>query len=290
MQEFYGQYNPWSAVAASRIAYSYAAAALLAIDHWNNRNTTVVPELADVGDDCTVHFPEPRFADSKTDGDQSVKALWNAFSNGYYPCSVLGPLQEKAVFNLQSPLAALDIPMLVHYIENDQASEEESVSPVTITMSLSAQGRAKSMVSYLKSREYLNIASLRSNHYQDTTLAETIEYIGEQLFGVNVAVFEDKKPPPEENEDDFVRENLKQLKNNGITTIFLSSIREPHHLPQFAIYLEQLDMLSIDYFYILPPYVVPPSFGNMTINKAIKELYGELVPGSPLDKLLSGKC
>jgi len=289
-QEFYGQYNFWRAPAASQIAYSYAAAALLAMDHWNTRNTIVVPELADVSDDCSVYFPEPRYADSKTDGDQSVKALWTAFSSGYYPCAVLGPLQEKATFNLQSALAAFDIPMLVHYIENDLASEQESVSPRTITMSLSAQGRAKPMVEYMQSREYLNIASWRSNQYQDTMLADMIENIGEQLFGVNVAVFEEKKPPPGLNEDDFVRENLKKLKDNGITTIFLTSIREPHRLPQFAIYLEQLDMLSYDYFYILPPSVVPPSFGNATSNKAIKELYGALVPGSPLDKLLSGKC
>lgn len=49
-------------------------------------------------------------------------------------------------------------------------------------------------------------------------------------------------------------------------------------------------MLSYDYFYILPPSVVPPSFGNTTKNDAIKELYGEVARGSPLDKLLSGMC
>jgi len=290
VQEFITQYDPWNAPAASKISYSYAAAALLAIDHWNSRNPIVIPELADLDDDCSVYFPDPKYADSRADGERSVKALWEAFNDDNYPCAVLGPLQEKATFNMQSALAALDIPMMVHFVENDLASAEEAISPGTITMSLSAQGRATAMASYLKARDYLNIASWRSNRYQDMMLAEMIQQMGEELFGINIAVFEEKKPPPGEDEDAFLLENLKKLKENGVTTIYLTSIREPHRLPQFAIYLEQLDMLAYDYFYILPPSVVPPSFGNTTKNEAIKELYGEVVPNSPLDKLLSGTC
>lgn len=208
------------------------------MDHWNTRNPVVVPELADVDDGCSVYFPEPKYADSRADGEQSIKALWEAYSD--YPCAVLGPLQEKATFNLQSALAALDIPMMVHYVENDLASAEEVISPATITMSLSAQGRAKAMVSYLKARGYLNIASWRSNQYQEMLLAEMIEQVGEDLFGVNVAVFEEKKPPPGQDEDAFLLETLEKLKENGITTIYLTSVREPHQLPQYAIYLEQV--------------------------------------------------
>lgn len=239
-QAYRDQYNPWSASFASQVSFSYAAAALLAVDHWNNRDTTVVPELANV-EDCTVHFPDPKYADSQSDGERSVKALWEAIQNkSYQPCAVLGPLEEQATFNLQSALAALDIPLLVHYVENDRAAADASVSPVSVTMSLSALGRAKAMVQYLVSRENLNIAGVRSTLKQESMLAESIERIGEEMFDLNVAVFVDKMPAPDQDEDNYYRESLQRLKDNGITTIFLTSIRDPYRLPQFAIYLEQV--------------------------------------------------
>jgi len=261
------------------------------MDHWNNRDTAVVPELANV-ENCTVHFPDPKYADSHSDGANSVKALWDAIQtdNSYRPCAVLGPLEEKATLNLQSALAALDIPMLVHYVESDRAAAEASVSPETITMSLSALGRAKAMVQYLMSRGNLNIAGLRSTLQQETLLAETIEKIGEEMFNLNVTLFVDKKPAPDQDKDHYYRENLQRLKDNGVTTIFLTSIRDPYMLPQFAIYLEQLDMLTMDYFYVLPPSLVPPSFGNSTTNSLLEKIYGDLVPGSPMDKLLVSDC
>jgi len=292
-QRYRDQYNPWSPTMTSKIAYSYAASALLAIDHFNDRHHSIVPELKDLADDdCTVYFPEPKYGDSQSDGGNSIKALWEMVGNRedrFHPCAILGPLHDKATMDMRSSLAALDIPLLAHYIENDILAMSQSESPGTISMTLSAPGRARAMVEYLQSREYLNLASWRSSFSldQDTLLAETLERIGEEMFGLKVALFVDVQPPADvEDEAAFVRKNLQQLKDNGITTIFLTSVREPHNLPNYAIYLEQLNMLTNDYFYILPPMLVPPIFGNATVNSAIDALYGELVPDSPLDKLL----
>jgi len=287
-KSFMDQYNLWSAPVASQISYSYAAVVLLAVEHWNTRNAAVVPELAELDESCSLYFPEPKYADSLSDGSLSIRLLWEAINKDkeYHPCAVLGPPTEKATFDLRTALAALDIPMLVHFIENDLFSEKESISPTTITMSLSAPGRARAMVQYLQSRQYLNIASWRSNLHQETILAEEIQKIGEELFNLDVAMFVDKPPPAGENEDDYQLDILRQLRDNGFTTIFLTSFRDPYKLPRFAHYLEQLDMLTSDYFYILPPTLVPPSFGNATMSFVIEDLYGEQVPGSPLDKLL----
>lgn len=136
------QYNPWTASISAQISYSYAAAALLAIEHWNTRNAAVVPELAEIDDGCSVYFPDPKFADSLTDGDRSVPAFFEATDGDKRrPCAILAPLEEEATFKLQSISAALDMPMLVHFIENDLFAEEDSISPGTVTMSLSAPGR-----------------------------------------------------------------------------------------------------------------------------------------------------
>ena len=127
------------------------------MEHFNRRDTSVVPELGELREDCTVYFPDPKYADSQSDGDNSVRALFEAVSDDdskQHPCAVLGPLEEDATFDLRSVLGALDIPMLVHYIENDLLASKATQSPATVTMSLSAKGRAKAMVEFLKSREF----------------------------------------------------------------------------------------------------------------------------------------
>lgn len=253
-RDFKHQYNPWTESIMAQISYSYAAAALLAMDHFNEGDDAVVPGLRDRKDkDCTIYFPEPKYEDCWTDGKNSVRALFDAVKKDqeYHPCAVLGPLAESANFDLRSVLAVFDIPMLVHYIENDIFAGTTE-SPRTITMSLSAEGRALAMVNYLQSRGF--IASWRPGKAeQEAMLAESIEKIGKEQFDLTVASFVEEEPPADEDEGAFIRKNLQQLKDNGITTIYLSSVREPYKLPQFAIYLEQLDMLHGEYFYILPP-------------------------------------
>lgn len=288
-RDFRNQYNPWTPSIAVQVSFGYAAAALLAMDHFNARNDTVVPELADLDEDCTVYFPDPKYADSYTDGGMSVKAFFDAMEEKpEHYCAVLGPLNVEANLKLRSALRALNIPMMVHSVENDVLSDKYDVSPETVTMSLSSQGRAQAMLEYLRAREYIT-GWAPANKGQDALIGENIEKIGKELFGLNVAVLAIDEPPPDVDEGEFVRRNLQQLKDNGITTIFLSSVREPFKLPQFAIYLEQMDMLTNDYFYILPPSLMIPSVGNLTVSvTAIEDLYGPQFLNSPLDKLLSG--
>ena len=86
-REYNDQYNPWSAPVSAQISYSYAAAVLLAIEHWNTRNATIVPKVANVEESCTFYFTEPKYADSLSDGSLSVRSLWNAINEdkGYKP-------------------------------------------------------------------------------------------------------------------------------------------------------------------------------------------------------------
>ena len=122
--DYENQYNVWSTSRTSQISYSYAAAALMAMDHFNNRDASVVPELANMDAQCTVYFPDPTLENSRADGAVSVRALWDSTIADELtrPCAVLGPLMEEANYDLQPALSALDIPMVVHRIESDLLS------------------------------------------------------------------------------------------------------------------------------------------------------------------------
>jgi len=240
----------------------------------------VVPELAELADsECSVYFPEPTFADSQNDKVASVQALWRIMSPRRPFCAALSPLMEDAALKLLPALQALDIPLLVHWIENDRfASDDDSAGSASFT--ISAVGRARAMVEFLSSRKYL--AHFHPHIDQEESLAELVQRIGRDSFDLQTFLFEDEDPPAGVDAMEFKRQKLEQIKLYGATTVFLA-IREPHEMPGLAEILDSFDMLTPDYIYILPPYVVPLDNGELFTN-----LYGRQKKGSPLDKLLSG--
>ena len=276
-RQYATQYNPWNLYYASQIAHSFAAGALLAMDHFNNRDSSVVPEIAQIDDDCTVYFPDPTFANSRAERSSSARELWNATKGGEnLPCAVLGPLLDSSNVDLRPILSALgDIPLVTYYPEIDDFALEESIG--TMTMTLSAVSRAKAMVRYLQSRGLLSV--YHTDKDQEVLLAEAINKIGKD-FDLQASIFIQRPPPPGITEEQYSRETLSTMKQNGITTIF-ASVKSPADMPGFAILLEQLEMLVSDYVYILPHTLVPTD-NNLEL------IYGEHFPGSPLDKLLTG--
>ena len=275
--EFDKQFNPWASSRTAQISYSYAASVLLAMKHFNERDGSVVPEIGDLDASCTVYFSDPTFADSKSDSTVSTKAFWDAIAtNGTDPpCAMLGSLEEDINVGLRPALAALDIPMLVHYVESDLLASGDMDGSISTT--LTATGRARAMVEYLQDRQFL------ANWYpaldQEEALAAELERIGVD-FDLKVSLFVEKAALAGVNQDDFSRQNLLMIKESGVTTIFLS-LREPFQMQRLAKLLDELDMLTNEFFYILPPTAV-------LFVDAMLDIFGEQIPGSPIDKLLSG--
>lgn len=240
----------------------------------------MVPELKKLEySECTVYFPEPTFADSQNDKVASIQALWRLMSPRRPFCAALSPLIEDAAFKLLPALQALDIPLLVHWIENDWfASNDNSAGSVSFT--LSAVARAQAMVEYLSSRKYL--AHFHPDIDQEESLAEALQRIGREGFDLQTYLFEDEEPPKGVDVIEFKRQKLERIKLHGATTVFLA-IREPHEMPGVAQILDSFGMLTPDYIYILLPYVVP-----LDDKERFNNLYGPQKKGSPLDKLLSG--
>lgn len=246
------------------------------MDHFNNRDASVIPEIAALDEQCTVYFSEIKLENSRADGPVSVRTLWDATitDESARPCAILGPLVEGENYDLQPALSALDIPMIVHHIESDLLALDDI--PETVTLSLTAQGRAQAMMEYLSNRGFL--ADWYPALEQDIVLGETLERIGEK-FDLELAFYMQNAPPLNVTEEEYLRQNLLNMKETGITTIMVA-LKDASFVPMFADMLNELEMLFDDYIYILSP--------SLVLVESFSTLYGEQVPESAVDKFLRG--
>lgn len=267
-----GEFNLYAPQTVSRLAFSFTAAAIMAVEHFNSRNTSIVPELADL-DNCTFTLEMPRLVDSEASGKTSVRALWDLTGSDdeEQPCAILGPVNEEANFDLVSAANAFDIPLLSYYNENELLAQKTG----TLGMTLSLDGRVKAMIDYLEDIEYLSVwhtATRQGTAFADT-LADRAAMLEEEKEKIlEIEVFRD-------NFGEDVFDKLKQMRDVGYKTIYLS-LWEPSALVGYAGELERLNMLEGDYLYYLDSDLVPSDY--------TEELFGAQRPGSPIDKLLSG--
>ena len=260
------QYDFLSPQSGSRLSFAYAAAVVMAIDHFNNRNASVVPEVANIDANCSVHFIDPAFIDTNTDGGEAVRELYDLVDElEEKPCAVLGTVEGQTNFDMIPAVNTYQIPLISYYTEDAMFVSEKG----TIGLTLSADGRARAMVNYLKTRQFLAFWYIAESE-RETALAEALVQHGGTELKVEIFRVET---------DDVVKDNLKRLKDSGIKTIYLSMLK-PVDLYKYAVVLSEMEMLKPEFVYILPPELIPTDFVSI--------LYGEQQPGSPLHQLLSG--
>lgn len=261
-----GQYDFLSAQSGSRLSFAYSAAVIMAIDHFNNRNSSVVPEVANIDPNCSIYFTDPSFIDTNTDGGEAVRELYNLVDElEEKPCAVLGTVEGQTNIDMIPAVNTYQIPLISYYTEDATFVAEKG----TIGLTLSADGRARAMVNYLKPRQFLAFWYVAESE-RETALAEALVLHGGTEFKVEIFRVET---------NDIVKDKLKGLKDSGIKTIFLS-VLTPVDLYRYALVLSEMEMLKPEYVYILPPELIPTDF--------VSVLYGEQLPGSPLHQLLSG--
>ena len=133
---------------------------------------------------------------------------------------------------------------------------------------MSIDEQAKAIVDYIEYREFLAMLLTSSN--KDTKLAEKVQEHADDRLVVR-SFFH--------SVGSEIRELLELIKKSGIQTIFVS-LWEPSFLPTLASILAELGMLEGNYIFIFSSELVP--------SDSLKLLFGAQVPGSPMDKLLSG--
>jgi hypothetical protein len=265
------QFERWDIKVSNQVAFSFAAALLLAIEHFNDKNPVVVPELAELSD-CNVYIPDPEFVEARYDSEESIRRLWSAAEGEDKPCAILGALVEDITADLQSLLSALDMIMLVYFPEIDLTNPR--ISKTVVGMALNPLGLAQGVVRILQPREYLAVW-----HDKGDVFADELVNLGKDV-NLKVNLFEHIPEPMGASWEQQTRQAFKRIKDSGILAVFLRSASTPALVNQTAGILQELDMFASKYVYILPETSVPPEF--------VKEIFGDAESWVPLRKLLSG--
>jgi hypothetical protein len=197
------------------------AAVQLAIDHFNTRDTAVVPELANLTD-CDVYIPYQNVFDSKLDSTEALRGILDATQlDQELPCSILGPAADAAVTRTASIAAAYKIPQLSYYSYDQSIRSAET--PFTFSTSLTLSGLVRAIVTYLQKpgfeRNFLAILheDLPRMHQLTTELTES-----GKVYNLKVtSVVEKQGGVPVVGDTPWETEHAEFLKNTGYKTIFL---------------------------------------------------------------------
>ena len=268
------------------------AAAQLAMDHFNDRDTAVVPDLARLRK-CDVYFPKPLFQDSAMDASVSMRAMLGvtaaaATQSGgsphmaleQLPCAVLGPTTDEAALQVNALTDSLNIPQVIYHGESDLLLSEHY--PNTIGMVLSSRARARAMVEFLQQeelrRDYLAVITQDSPAALDLT--NLLKETGDE-YELEVTAFEYRRSQSltSESSKEEIRQILKGIKGTGIRTIFVN-VASLVEIIEFAQVMEQEQMFANEYLYILSPSAVRLDQLSNILEKE--------EDGSPLHLLLSG--
>lgn len=137
----------------TNVGFSHVAAALLAMDHFNNRNASMVSELADFTN-CTVQFDMNKslFFDTGSVSHFASKSFWNEEID---PCAMAGPFNDIPAIDLSVLALSAEIPLVAHRAFNLRVASND-LSPYTSQVFPGTQASAKNLVDYLLFKERTN--------------------------------------------------------------------------------------------------------------------------------------
>jgi hypothetical protein len=217
------QYNFLSPQSGSRLSFAYTAAVVMAIEHFNNRNASIIPEVANIDSNCSFYFTDPAFIDTNTDGGEAVRELFDLVDRlEEKPCAALGTVEGQTNIDIIPAINTYQIPLISYYTEDATFVTEKG----TIGLTLSADGRARAMVNYLKARQFLAFWYIAESE-RETALAEALVQHGGAELKVEIFRVET---------DDIIVDKIKRLKDSGIKTIYLSVLK-PVDLYKYAVIL-----------------------------------------------------
>jgi len=273
--------NRWPAPVLHHLGFSYAAAAQLAIDQFNARDASVVPEMAELTAGCTVTIPsqtvvDSQFADTSSshgilfgnrqEDDEDDEESCIASSRW---CAVVGPSGDRAASQSSALTSMLNIPQMIHNTDDMMANR----NPSTITTVLNMHAKAKAIASYLENREYLTVINTDKPFTYD---------LAEHLLKVQATtgIFRGGLVTMSHRQGDSVQERVLEAKNYGYKTILLA-LGTPSELMDFAEALHMQGMLEDkEYLYVLLEEAVSLD--------SIEQIYDHQKAGSPIDRLLNG--
>ena len=254
----------------TNVGFSQLAAAILAVDHFNSRNTSVVSELAH-WNNCSVHLELAQFFDTETRPGPSVQQ----FVEHKVPCGIVGPFhdipaQQLSTFALghRIPLVvsrAFDIMVVSSYQNNftSQTYPDLVASATAVIKALEFFGRTDyvgflhtPMIPNIQRREFLSYSMQLHEHFD--------HFVTASFFNTEADyVFSEVRP---------AYTALSEIHDAGYRTIVVAFDVPYQELQAVADAAEALEMNNGDYFWLFYDNLDLHFLGMQYLNANISKL------------------
>lgn len=279
LQDLLPDYARWTREETRRISHSNMATAYLAMKHFHNRDTSVVPELKDLPTECTVELDLKINTEHLT--EKRAGQIMVEQAEGL--CAFLGTYDPDVARAMQPTSAALDLPQVIYYTLDQFLTS--SKRPSAIGLPPTVLPHTRGLAEYLNSgqveppREVLML--VYEEAYTSSYFSQCFGEDAAEKFGMESYKYQDDHFGiiPTVTAEVLQRRVLTTIKDSGVKTIFLNKI-DAHGLAMTADILADLDMLTDEYVYIFQPQAVPTD--------AVGTIFGGQSIDSPLDRLLRG--
>lgn len=229
----------------NNLGLSHSAAALMAVDHFNARNATVVDALDQLRD-CPVQFDASVFDSAVYTHEAATALLENEV-----PCAVAGPFHDEPALQLSTLSAALKFPVTAHRSFSIRTLVEyaspytSQVFPDLITM---AQILAEYLLHIGRTDYIAFVYSLTETGLQRQ---ETVSIILDE-YGIKNRAFSYNSPlgSPATSDLRTMEKTFQAVRESGYRTIVVASEYPSDEIPLFAHVATNMGLANGDYLWV----------------------------------------
>jgi hypothetical protein len=249
------------------------ASALLAMETFNARNTSVVPELGD-----------PFFQDCDIQMDMENSLVFNTGSHGHQaaqsfsaqdelPCAIVGPYNDMPAEELSVLATSFKIPLTVTRAFNLRVTSDD-FSPYSTQIYPDLTASAVNLVDYLLHRDRTNfIATVYALTDTGTQRSEAISLaLSDSMIRHEMISFVTPGQDSFQSSTRTIRTALERVKQLGFRTIVLAMAFPLQETPLVADMAEELGLNNGDYMWIIFGDAEPGVLytNNTNINKLLQ--------------------
>jgi 7 transmembrane sweet-taste receptor of 3 GCPR/Receptor family ligand binding region len=274
--------------------FMHMASAILAMEHFNQRNATVVPEIDSLGD-CRFQFDinNSRFFDSGSDSHMASRAVaqHQLRTSSPPPCAAAGPFYDMPSMDLGYMASAFQFPLVMHRSFNARSVLEEmcpyssSVYPDSGVLT----ERLAYLLLHFGRTDFVSVYYPLTDlglQWKDV-LSTIFQVLGIQTF--QMPIYNDMQESRSGVEASSVLENLQAVKDRGFRTIVVPMDVAERNLPLIADAAEELEMNNGDYLWVWVAEFSPSHLFSENHN-ITKLLYGSVWVAAIEDANLPGKA
>ncbi len=270
-----------------RLGFSHMIASLLAVDHFNSRNATIVPELGNISG-CN-YILNIAFADSQGSGTGALAEVLRRAYNRTLPDAFVGGANDATALQLSAAGTSLKIPTLSYGGLDDRVVTQE-LYPYSSRTSSDATEMGTVLLSYLFYQQRNNYIGFLCASSDSALQIQAAIVDQTEIMGI-LTQWENFQPPLSSMgvpPQDLI-DALTRLRDTGFLTIVLIVDDYATQLPLIAEAAQALGMTSSKkYFWLVGGDIDLDFFAQNSSNEPLNQSVASLLEGSVTIQALDG--